>query len=97
VGEYGLGTVNQNLPGFVVIKDSEGTVVNGCATGAAAHAGSLSRRGVQLDGVPIKNLETPKGLSPERQREKLDLLAALNRDYGLRVPTTTNRGAHPCL
>ena len=26
---YGLGSLNENLPGFVVIKDSEGTVVNG--------------------------------------------------------------------
>ncbi|MEQ1852664.1 MAG: DUF1501 domain-containing protein, partial [Chthoniobacteraceae bacterium] len=26
---YGLGSENRNLPGFVVIKDSEGTVVNG--------------------------------------------------------------------
>jgi uncharacterized protein (DUF1501 family) len=34
------------------------------------------------EGVPIKYLDNPKGVSPERQRDKLDLLLALNRQYG---------------
>jgi hypothetical protein len=34
------------------------------------------------EGVPIKYLENPKGVSPERQRDKLDLLNSLNREYG---------------
>jgi hypothetical protein len=80
---YGVGTANQNLPGFVVIKDSEGTVVNGVRNWGSGFMPAV-HQGVEFssEGVPIKNLDNPKGVSAERQREKLDLLNALNRDYG---------------
>jgi hypothetical protein len=79
---YGIGSVNQNLPGFVVIKDSEGTVVNGVRNWGSGFMPAVYQ-GVEFnsDGVPIKYLDNPKGLTPERQRDKLDLLGALNRDY----------------
>jgi hypothetical protein len=80
---YGLGSENQNLPGFVVIKDSEGTVVNGVRNWGSGFMPAVYQ-GVEFssDGVPIKYLDNPKGMSNERQREKLDLLATLNRSYG---------------
>jgi hypothetical protein len=80
---YGLGTENQDLPGFVVIKDSEGTVVNGVRNWGSGFMPAV-HQGVEFnsDGVPIKYLDNPKGISPQRQRDKLDLLASLNRDYG---------------
>ena len=80
---YGLGSVNQNLPGFVVIKDSEAGVVNGVRNWGSGFMPAIYQ-GVEFnsEGAPIKNLEMPKGVSSERQRDKLDLLAALNRDYG---------------
>ncbi|MDQ3623949.1 MAG: DUF1501 domain-containing protein, partial [Verrucomicrobiota bacterium] len=80
---YGLGTENQNLPGFVVIKDSEGTVVNGVRNWGNGFMPAVYQ-GVEFssDGPPIKYLENPKGTTPDRQRDKLDLLAALNRTYG---------------
>ncbi|MEA3209683.1 MAG: hypothetical protein QOE70_2740 [Chthoniobacter sp.] len=80
---YGLGTENQNLPGFVVIKDSEGTVVNGVRNWGSGFMPAVYQ-GVEFssDGVPIKYLDNPKGMTNERQRDKLDLLATLNRDYG---------------
>ncbi len=80
---YGLGTVNENLPGFVVIKDSEGTVVNGVRNWGTGFMPAVYQ-GVEFnaEGVPIKYLDNPKGVSTERQRDKLDLLAALNRQYG---------------
>ncbi len=80
---YGLGTENQNLPGFVVIKDSEGTVVNGVRNWGNGFMPAVYQ-GVEFsaDGPPIKYLENPKGITAERQRDKLDLLAALNQGYG---------------
>ena len=80
---YGLGTENQNLPGFVVIKDSEGTVVNGVRNWGAGFMPAVYQ-GVEFnsDGVPIKYLDNPKGTTSERQRDKLDLLASINKDYG---------------
>jgi hypothetical protein len=79
---YGLGTENHNLPGFVVIKDSEGTVVNGVRNWGSGFMPAIYQ-GVEFnsDGVPIKYLDNPKGVSVERQREKLDLLAEFNREY----------------
>ena len=80
---YGLGSENENLPGFVVIKDSEATVVNGVRNWGNGFMPAVYQ-GVEFnsDGVPIKYLENPKGVTRERQRDKLDLLAALNKDYG---------------
>jgi hypothetical protein len=80
---YGLGTPNENLPGFVVIKDSEGTVVNGVRNWGTGFMPAIYQ-GVELnaEGAPIKYLDNPKGVSADRQRDKLDLLASLNRMYG---------------
>jgi hypothetical protein len=80
---YGVGSANQNLPGFVVIKDSEGTVVNGVRNWGSGFMPAV-HQGVEFtpEGVPIKYLDNPKGVSAERQRDKLDLLGALNREYG---------------
>jgi hypothetical protein len=79
---YGLGSGNHDLPGFVVIKDSEGTVVNGVRNWGSGFMPAV-HQGVEFssDGEPIKYLSPPKGVSAKQQRDKLDLLAALNRDY----------------
>jgi hypothetical protein len=81
--DYGLGSMNENLPGFVVIKDSEGTVVNGVRNWGSGFMPAV-HQGVEFtsEGVPIKYLENPKGVSDQRQRDKLDLLGELNRDFG---------------
>lgn len=79
---YGLGSANHDLPGFVVIKDSEGTVVNGVRNWGSGFMPAV-HQGVEFssDGQPIKYLSPPKGVSAQQQRDKLDLLAELNRDY----------------
>ncbi len=91
---YGLGTENQNLPAFVVIKDSEGTVVNGVRNWGNGFMPAVYQ-GVEFnsDGVPIKYLDNPKGVDRHRQREKLDLLATLNRDYNATRASNTELDA----
>ncbi|MHC4994178.1 MAG: DUF1501 domain-containing protein [Planctomycetota bacterium] len=79
---YGLGTANQNLPAFVVLLDSKtlphGGVRNwGTGFMPATYQGTLFNNGPQ----PIANLNNPKGVTDERQRQKLDLLASLNRRH----------------
>lgn len=79
---YGLGTINRNLPGFVVIKDTDAMVVNGARSwGAgfmpAVHQGILFETGDQ----PIKHLENPAGVSDSRQARKLDFLNRLNQRH----------------
>jgi Protein of unknown function (DUF1501) len=91
---YGLGTENKNLPGFVVIKDSEATVVNGVRNWGNGFMPAVYQ-GVEFnsDGVPIKYLDNPKGVDRKRQRDKLDLLGALNRDYGASRASNTELDA----
>jgi hypothetical protein len=79
---YGLGTMNNSLPGFVVIKDSSAMVVNGSrAWGSgfmpAGYQGVLFESGSQ----PIANLRTPKNTTTTRQTQKLDFLARLNQKH----------------
>jgi Protein of unknown function (DUF1501) len=73
---YGLGTENQDLPGFVVV--SPAAVFQGAQLWASsflpsAYQGTLVR---DLDH-PIANLTDPSA-NRERQRSKLDALARLN-------------------
>ncbi|MEM9017914.1 MAG: DUF1501 domain-containing protein [Verrucomicrobiota bacterium] len=79
---YGLGTENQSLPGFVVIKDSNSMVVNGARTWGsgfipAVHQGVLFENGAE----PIRHLNTPEHTTTERQRSKLDFLGELNETH----------------
>ena len=80
---YGLGSMNQNLPAFVVLHST----VNGGFGGQALYArlwgaGFLSTRhqGVSLrsSGDPVLYLSNPKGMSESMRRRMLDELAKLN-------------------
>ncbi len=75
---YGLGSENQNLPGFVVLGNNQGIKGGPLNWHAgflpAAHQGTLFRS----EGNPILNLTRPADVSPQDQRKQLDLLAELN-------------------
>jgi hypothetical protein len=82
---YGLGSMNQNLPAFVVLHST----VNGGFGGQALYArlwgsGFLSTRhqGVSLrsSGDPVLYLSNPDGMSAGMRRRMLDELAKLNRE-----------------
>ena len=73
---YGLGSENQNLPGFVVIspaQPAQGAPLWSSSFLPAAYQGTL----VSDLKNPIANLSNP-GSSRERQREQLDLLKKIN-------------------
>lgn len=77
---YGLGTLNSNLPGFVVLTEG-GEVLGGArnwGTGfmPATHQGTLFRP----KGQPILHLTPPDG-NIERQRDKLGLIRQLNNHH----------------
>ena len=73
---YGLGTENQNLPGFVVV--SPAAVFQGAQLWASSFLPS-SYQGTLIRDLnhPIANLHDPSG-NLERQRKKLDALHELN-------------------
>ncbi len=81
---YGLGTENQNLPGFVVLCPG-GYPIWGAKNWRSAflpgayQATHIDTRETDLDKLVanIRNPYTPL----EAQREQLDLLAALNREH----------------
>ncbi len=81
---YGLGSVSQNLPAFVVMYDTLG---RGLPKGYAQNWGSGFLPGVyqgtalNAQGAPINNLERAENMSDHRQRAQLDTLAKLNRRH----------------
>ncbi len=83
---YGLGSVNQNLPGFIVLPEvsyPQGGAANWGNGFLPAHFQGTPLR---PKGSPILDLTPPKGISLEHQRQNLDLLAKLN---------SAHREAHP--
>ncbi|MEM7312769.1 MAG: DUF1501 domain-containing protein [Planctomycetota bacterium] len=84
---YGLGSTNRDMPGYIVIQDPRGAPVNGAAVWAngylpAAYQGTLLRP----NGTPILNLDRPSGMSAAQQRREFDALARLNREHLSRHP-----------
>jgi len=79
---YGLGSENQNLPGFVVMLDPRGGPTSGAPNWSngympASYQGTLMRSGAQ----PILNLRSPASIDAASQRAEIDLLNELNRNY----------------
>ncbi len=77
---YGLGTENQNLPGFVVLLQGgvrSGPAVYGQGFLPAAYQGTTFRAGRN----PILNLNRPAGMNQEEQRDLLDTLRAMNEQH----------------
>ncbi|GAA4454596.1 DUF1501 domain-containing protein [Novipirellula rosea] len=78
---YGLGSPNENLPGFVVLprtsypQGGAGNWSNGFLP--AKFQGTPLRSA----GSPILDLAPPDGITRNRQRENLDLLAQLNQQH----------------
>ena len=83
---YGLGTANQNLPGFLVLPEVS------YPQGGAANWGNgylpAYYQGTPLrpTGSPILDLEPPPGVTAERQRANLDFLADLNAAHSRKHP-----------
>ena len=77
---YGLGTENQNLPGFVVLLQGgvrSGPEVYGEGFLPAAYQGTSFRPG----GNPILNLKVPEGRTLEQQRDLLETLRTFNQSH----------------
>ncbi len=82
---YGLGSLNDNLPTFVVLPDPRGYAPNGPANWSAGflpagHQGTMVRAN---DRVPIFDLFPPdnSGITKEAESDGQELLRKLNRDH----------------
>src|SRR5260370_14101787 len=76
---YGLGSENQSLPAFVVIYDHRGGPLGGPSNWSAGYMPAAYQATIfRSAGDPIIDLKPPAEVSPEQQRDRLDLLARLN-------------------
>jgi hypothetical protein len=91
---YGLGTMNQNLPGFVVMLDHTGGPISGAKNWSSGYM-PASYQGVVLrpQGQPILDLERPAGMAEEAQRRMLDTLQDYNREHEAARPGNSNLAA----
>ncbi len=79
---YGLGSVNENLPGFVVMLDKTGGPISGPKNWSsgympAAYQGVV----VRADKTPIHDLALPPGMTRDQQRALLDRLKEKNEEH----------------
>jgi hypothetical protein len=84
---YGLGTENQNLPAYIVLRDPEGYNTSGTLLWENGWLPALYR-GTELStrGAPVLNLHASEAVDAEVQRENLELLAKLNEEHRSKYP-----------
>ncbi len=83
---YGLGSVNQDLPGFIVLPEvsyPQGGSANWSNGFLPAHFQGTPLR---PKGSPILDLSPPPGVTREHQRKNLDLLTTLNAAHAAEHP-----------
>jgi hypothetical protein len=91
---YGLGSENQSLPAFVVIYDHRGGPLGGPSNWSAGYMPAAYQATVfRSSGDPIIDLKPPAEVSPEQQRDRLDLLARLNEMDLKRYPDSSELAA----
>ncbi len=75
---YGLGTVNQDIPGYVVMGKPRHPTFS---------SGFLPARfqGTNVEASGIRHLTLPDGVTVKDRRQQLDLISALNRIHQQRI------------
>jgi hypothetical protein len=79
---YGLGTINENLPGYVVMLDPKGGPISGAKNWSsgympANYAGTILR----AKGAPLLDLQPPPGVTRETQRAWIDAISEVNHEH----------------
>ncbi len=79
---YGMGSLNENLPGYVVMLDPKGGPISGAKNWSggympANYQGTILR----AKGAPLLDLQPPFGTSRELQRDLIDAIAENNQAH----------------
>ena len=80
---YGLGTVNENLPAFVVLPDPRGLPAGGSINWTSGFL-PANHQGVAFrtqSPEPVADLRTPAGISTAARSADMELLATMNREF----------------
>jgi hypothetical protein len=79
---YALGTVNQDLPAYVVLPDPRGLPVDGIRNWSAGWLPPLYQgTPFRSEGMPVLNLKPRTARPAQVEKGRLDLLAALNAEH----------------
>jgi hypothetical protein len=78
---YGLGSLNQNLPGFIVLPEVSYPQGGSANWGNGYLPAHFQATPLRPKGSPILDLHPPPGITREHQRANLDLLAQLNASH----------------
>ncbi|MBI3465200.1 MAG: DUF1501 domain-containing protein [Planctomycetes bacterium] len=79
---YGLGTVNENLPGFVVMLDPTGGPISGAKNWSSGYMPAIYQGTImRSQGAPIIDLQPQAGATRALQRTLLDTLRESNSEH----------------
>ncbi|MCB9890147.1 MAG: DUF1501 domain-containing protein [Planctomycetes bacterium] len=79
---YGLGSMNENLPGYVVMLDETGGPISGAKNWSSGYMPAVYQGTVlRGKGSPILDLARPDGLSEAQQRRLLDAMKGFNQEH----------------
>ena len=79
---YGLGTVNENLPGFVVMLDPRCGPISGPKNWSAGYMPATYQATViSATNNPILDLKRPESVAADSQRQMLDTLRQYNDEH----------------
>ncbi len=91
---YGLGTLNQNLPAYVVLLDQRGGPIGGAPNwGAGFMPAGYQGTQFRTSGDPIIDLSPRGGVTRAQQRQQLDLLGELGEMHREQLPHDTQLAA----
>jgi membrane-anchored protein YejM (alkaline phosphatase superfamily) len=83
---YGLGTLNQDLPGFIVLPEASFPQGGAANWGNGFLPADYQATPLRSSGSPILDLLPPEGVTRDQQRANLDLLAHLNNQHAVDHP-----------
>jgi hypothetical protein len=79
---YGLGSENDNFPGFVVMLDKTGGPISGPKNWSSGYMpAAFQGTVIRADHVPIHDLGLPAGMTRPAQRQLLDRLHEKNQEH----------------
>jgi hypothetical protein len=78
---YGLGSMREELPAYVVLSDPGGLPVDGTKNWTAGFLPAIYQGTPFRSGPsPVLHLEPPQGTLPEARRRQIEFVQTLNRD-----------------
>jgi Protein of unknown function (DUF1501) len=91
---YGLGSLRQDLPAYVVLPDPGGLPVDGPHNWSSGFLPAVYQgTPFRATGAPVDNLQPPPGVSAAAQGQQLEFLRELNAAHLQRHPRDTELAA----